>query len=492
MKRVLVAVLGVPLLTVGCAVGPNYRRPQVPVPREWTVEQTRGTSTKPIETEEWWISFKDPELDSLVKRAAERNLDLSLALERVREARSAVGISRAGYLPSVDAGSSTARIRGGFNQGIIRAVPTPGNSGGAPSLISPFETSVYQGNLSATWELDVFGGIRRGVQAARADAAAAEENRRDVLVILLGDVGRVYAQLRGFQLRLAIADKNIKTQQDTFELTAARAKAGLATELDVSRAGAQLESTKAVVPTLIGAIDLSIHRLSVLLGEEPGALRGELEKMGPIPVAGPHVEVGLPSDLLKRRPDIRRAEAQLAAATARIGEARADLFPRFFLTGTAGRQAAQLHDLTLGAGNFFAAGPKISLPLFTGGRIRSNIAVQTSRRREALITYRATILAALEEVEDALVTYSQEQERRDRLSHAVEQSQLAVDLATEQYRAGLADFLSVLDAQRELFANEDQLARSQTLVAASRIQLYRSLGGGWNVAPVVATTRTRP
>jgi NodT family efflux transporter outer membrane factor (OMF) lipoprotein len=330
------------------------------------------------------------------------------------------------------------------------------------------------------------------VQAATADATAAEENRRDVLVILLGDVGRVYAQLRGFQRRLEIANKNIKTQQDTLDLTSARAKAGLATELDVSRAVAQLESTRAVLPSLLSGIDVSIHRLSVLLGEEPGALRSELEKVSPIPSAGPEVDVGLPSDLLKRRPDIRRSEAQLAAATARIGEAKADLFPRFVLTGTAGRQATQLHDLTLGAGNFFSAGPGISLPLFTGGRIRSNIAVQTSRQREALIGYQSTVLNALEEVENALVSYSQEQERRDRLNEAISHSQLAVDLATEQYKAGLVDFLSVLDAQRDLYANEDQLVQSQTTVTTNLVGLYRALGGGWSASSVVSIKRATP
>jgi outer membrane protein TolC len=184
---------------------------------------------------------------------------------------------------------------------------------------------------------------------------------------------------------------------------------------------------------------------------------------------------------LKRRPDIRRAEAQLAAATARIGEAKADLFPRFVLTGTAGRQATQLHDLTLGAGNFFSVGPGISLPLFTGGRIRSNIAVQTSRERAALIGYQSTILNSLEEVQNALVNYSQEQERRDRLNQAVEQSQLAVDLAIEQYRAGLVDFLSVLEAERELYASEDQFVQSQTSVTTNVIALYRALGGGWSM-----------
>ena len=478
----ILLVISIPLLA-GCAVGPNYKRPQVAVPTQWTVAPTRGTETKSPETDEWWASFQDPELNSLVERSASRNLDLKLALERVQEARAARGVARSGYFPSIDGAASGTRNR----QRVIGPVG-PQNS----PVIVPVEFNNFQGGLSASWELDVFGGTRRRVQAATADATAAEENRRDVLVILLGDVGRVYAQLRGFQRRLEIANKNIKTQQDTLDLTSARAKAGLATELDVSRAAAQLESTRAIVPSLLSGIDVSIHRLSVLLGEEPGALRSELEKTNPIPSAGPEVDVGLPSDLLKRRPDIRRSEAQLAAATARIGEAKADLFPRFVLIGTAGRQAAQLHDLTLGAGNFFSVGPGISLPLFTGGRIRSNIAVQTSRQREAVIGYQSTVLNALEEVENALVSYSQEQERRDRLNDAVAHSQLAVDLATEQYKAGLVDFLSVLDAQRGLYANEDQLVQSQTSVTTNLVGLYRALGGGWNLGRTVATSKSTP
>lgn len=493
MKRTtsITAVLS-SLLLVGCAVGPNYKRPQVVVPNQWTVAAARGTSTKLAETDEWWSSFQDQELNSLIERAVDQNLDLKLALERMQEARAARGIARSGYFPSIDANVSATRLRGGISQGVIRAVPSSADPNARPSLISPFETNVFQGNLSASWELDVFGGTRRRVRAATADVAAAEANRRDVLVILLGDVGRVYAQLRGFQLRLEIANKNIKTQQDTLDLTAARAKAGLATQLDVSRAAAQLESTKAVVPTLRSGIDVSIHRLSVLLGEEPGALRSELEKGQPIPSAGPDVQVGLPSDLLRRRPDIRRAEAQLAAATARIGEAKADLFPHFVLTGTAGRQATQLHDLTVGLGNFFSVGPGISLPLFTGGRIRSNIAVQTSRQRGALIRYESVILNSLEEVQDALVNYSQEQERRDRLNQAVQHSQLAVDLAAEQYRAGLVDFLSVLEAQRELYANEDQFVQSQASVTVNLVALYRALGGGWSAGGVAPTNKPTP
>jgi outer membrane protein, multidrug efflux system len=479
-------------LLMGCAVGPKYQRPQVSIPEEWTVAAPRKTSTKPPGTDEWWASFQAPQLNSLVERAINHNLDLKLALERVQEARAAKGVARSGYFPSIDASVSATRLRGGINQGVIRAVPSSADPDARTSLISPFETNVFQGSVSALWELDVFGGIRRGVEAATADMIAAEENRRDVQVILLGDVGRGYAQLRGFQRRLEIANKNIQAQQETLDLTTARAQAGLAAEFDVSRAAAQLESRKAVVPTLLSGIDVSIHRLSVLLGEEPGALRRELEETRPIPSGGPSVEVGLPSDLLKRRPDIRRAEAQVPAATARIGEARADLFPRFVLTGTAGRHATQLGDLTLGLGNFFSIGPGIRLPLFTGGRIRSNIAVQTCRQRAALVSYESTILGALEEVQNALVNYSQEQQRRDRLNQAVQHRQLSADLALEQYRAGLVDFLSVLEAQRELYTNEDQLVQSQTDVTTHLVALYRALGGGWSVGGGASVNQPTP
>src|SRR5260370_259078 len=471
------------LLLAGCAVGPNYKRPQVAVPRQWTVAAARGTAATPIEKDDWWSSFQDPELNSLVERSAKQNLDLKLALERVQEARAARGVARSGYFPSIDGAASATRNR---QRIIVPAGPQKS------AVIVPVEYNNFQGGFAASWELDVFGGIRRSVQAATADMTAAEENRRDVLIILLGDVGRGYAQLRGFQRRLEIANKNIKTQQETLDLTSARAKAGLANELDVSRAAAQLESTKAVVPTLLSGIDVSIHRLSVLLGEEPGALRSELEKTNPIPSAGPEVDVGLPSDLLKRRPDIRRSEAQLAAATARIGEAKADLFPRFVLTGTAGRQAAQLHDLTLGTGNFFSFGPGISLPLFTGGPIRSKLPEQSSPPPHSVIGSQPTLPPPLHNAHYPLVSYSNEQERRDRLNDAVAHSQLAVDLATEQYKAGLVDFLSVLDAQRCLYAHEDQLVQSQTSVTTNLLRLYRALIGVWNLGRTVPTTNSTP
>jgi len=361
-------------------------------------------------------------------------------------------------------------------------VGLPGGGQGQPK-IGPIEFNNFQGGFDASWEIDVFGRLRRRLQAASADAAAAAEARRAVLVAVLGEVGRSYAELRGFQLRLEIAKKNIAIQQDTVELTRARAKAGLATELDVERASAQLETTRSVVPSLETGIASSIHRLSVLLGQEPNALRAELLPAAPVPVTPPEVPAGLPTELLERRPDVREAEEQIVAATARVGEAKAEFFPRFLLLGTAGRQASQLHDITLGMGNFFAAGPAVSLPIFTGGRIRSQVRVQDARLQQSVITYRSAVLSALEETEDALVAYSEEQSRRRHLESAVQSNQESVRLSAELYKAGLTDFLSVLDAQRELYSDEDLLAQSRTAQTVNLIALYKALGGGWQSFP---------
>jgi len=468
MTRRVLAVLSPALLFLsGCAVGPRYKRPAAPVAQQWSGEQARGTSTgEPVE--QWWLSFNDPEFRSLIDRAVKANLDLKLATARIAEARAVRGIAKSGLFPTVEASASATRNR--------QRVIAPAN--GAAAIV-PVEFNNFQGGFDASWELDVFGRVRRGLQAANADVAAAREARRDVLVAVLGEVGRTYAELRGFQFRLDIAQKNIATQQDTLDLTKSRATAGLATELDVARAAAQLETTRSVVPSLQSGIEISIHRLSVLLGQEPSALRAEVSPTAPVPMIPPEVPVGLRSELLERRPDVRQAEAQIAAATARVGEAKAEWFPRFTLFGSAGRQASQLHEITLGMGNFFSAGPAVSLPIFTGGRIRSNIRVQDARLQQVVIGYRSTVLSALEETENALVNYSEEQSRRERLENAVKSNEEAVRLSSELYKAGLTDFLSVLDAQRELYANEDLLAQSRAAQAVNLIALYKALGGGW-------------
>src|SRR5215472_15373956 len=318
MKRVCTELVVTILFLSGCAVGPRYKRPATPVLNEWSVDQARGTTTgEPAE--QWWKSFNDPQFDMLVQQAIQANLDLQLAAARVAEARAARGVAKSELFPSVEATAAASRNR----QRVIAPPAGPQRSG----QIVPIEFNNFQGGFDAAWEVDVFGRIRRGLQAASADATAAAEARRAVLVAVLGELGRSYAELRGFQLRLDIANKNILIQQDTLNLTQARAKAGLATELDVVRAAAQLEATRSAVPTLQSGVETSIHRISVLLGKEPGALRAELLPGAPVPVTPPEVPVGLPSELLERRPDIRQAEAQIVAATARVGEAKAEFFP---------------------------------------------------------------------------------------------------------------------------------------------------------------------
>jgi multidrug efflux system outer membrane protein len=467
----------------GCAPGPNYSRPQLAVPSQWTAPAARGTlpGIEP-ETNLWWKSFQDPELDSLIERAVAANYDLKLATARVLEARAARGGAQSGFFPQVSEDAAGTH----FRQFTATVIPSSGDKSG---LAPPptFETNNYRGAVDASWELDLFGRIRQGVNAATGDLAASEQDRRNVLVTLLGDVGRNYANLRGFQLRLAIAEQNIGVAEEALKLTRAQVEGGQATERDVAQAAAQLESVRAQVPSLNSNIAVEMHRLAVLAGEHPGVLDAELTTRAPVPVAPPEVPIGLPTDLLERRPDIRRAEAQLAAATARVKEAKADYFPRFTLLGSAGRQAEQLHDLTAGLGNIFMVGPSISLPVFTAGRIRSNVAVQKARAQEALDNLQSTVLTSFEETENALVIYANELDRRDRLEAVVSANQTALHLAEVQYRAGLTDFLSVLDSERDLYANQDLLAQSQAAIATDLISLYKALGGGWSILPEITT-----
>ncbi len=472
MKTVVVGALA--LFLAGCAVGPNYRRPMVPAPSQWTAPQTRGVAkgVEP-ETDFWWKSFRDGELDSLIQRAVEANYDLQLATARVEEARAATGLARSNYFPQVGAGAAVTRVRQ------IGVGLAPSRS----AQLFNYETNAYDINANLSWEIDLFGRIRRRVEAAKGDVAASEQDRRNVLITVFGDVARYYSELRGAQLRLEIAKKNIATAEDTLALTKARVAGGQATEREVAQAEGELESVRSQVPRLNTDIELAIHRLGVLVGKQPGELDEELSKQAAVPPVPPDVPTGIPSDLLERRPDIGSAEAQLAAATARVGVAKADYFPRFTLLGNAGREANQLHDLSLGFGDYFGVGPTLSLPVFTGGRIRSNVEIQNARVRQTAAIYKSTILRAFEETENALVAYANEQDRRDRLEATVRSDETSFDLANVQYKAGLTDFLTVLDAQRQMYTNQDLLAQSQTSVTTNLIALYRALGGGWSISP---------
>jgi len=484
MKRALFATILLALeTTMGASwpkVGPNYQPPKASVPNSYHQQAGAGTNTDAA-VGNWWTTLNDAELTALIDRAIRANLDLKIASSRILEARAARRITRADLLPAIESRDTIQRVRGGLTSGLFNVNKS---AQGGSSLLTPFESSVYQFGFDASWEIDFFGGRRRALEAATADVAAMAEARRDTMVSLLAEVARNYSELRGFQKRLDITNQNIKLQQDSLDLARVRADAGLGTQFDVERQSAQLDSTRALVPALQAAEIQTIHRLGVLLGEEPGALLNELAQAKPIPTVPPAVPVGLPGDLLKRRPDIREAEARVAAETARVGVARADLFPKFLLTGAAGRQATEPSGLTLGAGNFFSIGPAITLPIFTGGKIRGNIEAQKQRLDQALTAYQNTVLRSLEETENALVAYGHEKDRQARLVAAVNASRQATMLANELYTRGLSDFLSVLDAQRQQLAAEDDLAQSDTAVITNLVALYKALGGGWEAAPL--------
>ena len=327
----------------------------------------------------------------------------------------------------------------------------------------------------------MFGGKRRAVEAAKAQLSASEFGQRDVLVTLLGEVARNYVDLRGYQTRLAIANQNIEAQEKTLAITQNRFTNGLATDLDVQQASTVLATTRADVPTLESEIQISTHRVEVLIGQQPGTLQTELAAVAPIPAQPPQVPVGLPSELLLRRPDVSRAERQLAAATANIGVAKSDLFPKFYLTGTVGSESISADDWFTSGSRFWSVGPTVQWRIFDAGRIRANIKVQNARQEQALAAYEQTVLTAFEEVEDNLVLYAKEQVRRRSLQDAVNASQKSLDTANRLYASGLTDFIHVLDAERSLYQAQDALAQSDRTISANLIALYKSLGGGWEM-----------
>lgn len=479
-------------------------------------------ATQPVDLTTWWRTLNDPTLDSLIQRAIESNLDLRAATARVREARALRDIAVAGFWPQVNATgsyayrgsslntSSDGRSAGGAGRLNAGGLPTvtiePGaidpntgrpspptitvnpsnggssngtSSGGAASMRHRGQ-NLFQAGFDATWELDVFGRVRREVEAAEADLAASKEALRGVLVSLSAEVALNYVQLRGLQRRLAIAEETIVAQQKSLELTQDKQRAGFTRNLDVAQAAAEVETTRSQVPLLESSIRQTIYQLSLLLGEPPEALLDELTRTGPIPTAPPEIPVGLPSDLLRRRPDIRQAERQLAAATARIGVAVADLFPRFSLNGGLNSQTVDVSHL-LDRNSFgWSVGPAFQWPIFEGGRIRANIRVQDARQEQALALYENTVLAAIRDVENAIVAYNNERLRYQALVAAVAANQQATDLSNTLYRGGVITFLNVLISERLLYSSQDQLVQSETAAITNLISLYKALGGGWD------------
>jgi multidrug efflux system outer membrane protein len=454
-------------LLAGCTVGPDYHPPKVAAPAQWVSPQPgRETNGAAAETA-WWKSFHDAELNSLVIRAAQSNLNLHAALARVREARAAARVVSADFSPTLDAAGSYARQRYSGNG----FPPFP------PGV--PLDANVYQAGFDAAWELDVFGGTRRAVEAARADVAAAEFGRRDVLITISAEVARQYVEARAFQRRLAVADDNIKAQENILALTRDLFAKGLTGELDVQQADALLSATRAQAPVFESGFRDAVYHLGLLLGQPPGALLGELTLSAPIPAAPPTVPIGLPSYLLQRRPDVQQAERQLAAATARVGVAASDLYPKFSLTGDVGLQSVSASDWFTAGSRFWTAGPTVQWRIFDAGRIRANIRVQNARVDQALAAYEQSMLSAFTDVETALTAYAKEQTRRQWLEQSAQANEKAVTLASDLYRNGLTDFLRVLESQRSLYQSQDALIESERTVSSDLIALYKALGGGW-------------
>ncbi len=494
-------------VSMSCMVGPNYRVPDDAMPAGWgqtgtdtAATRPSVTTTRPVVITQWWATFNDPVLDSLVARAARANLDLRQARARVIEARASRAAARASLLPSLDFAPSYQHTRvsqngvagfgGGGSGGGVTVNPQPGptGSGAIPGGAFPSEFDLYQVGFDASWELDVFGGARREVEAADADLGASVERQRDALVTVLAEVARNYVELRALQRRLDIARANLAAQRETLEITRDRAKNGVTTQLDVSRAVALVATTAATLPALEAAVRQSIDRLALLIGRTPDdEFAAELSRPAPVPGVPAEVPVGLPSDLLRRRPDVRQAERELAAATARVGVATADLFPRFSLTGAAGLQSLDAGNLFDWDSRFYSLGPSVRWHLFDAGRVRANIAIQGARAERALAAYQKTVLTAVQEAHTALVNYANEQVRRQSLREAADADRTSLDLARQQYRQGLVDFLTVLDAQRSLLASEDALAQSDQAVANDLVAIYKALGGGWEADP--ATSR---
>ncbi|PIU52750.1 MAG: RND transporter [Deltaproteobacteria bacterium CG07_land_8_20_14_0_80_60_11] len=476
----LLLIVGLALCLVagsGCAVGPDYHPPETKVPTTWdgqnavTPAQPSKTTIDPVTLVEWWNGFNDPTLSSLVEMAVRANLDVRLAEARIRQARAARGVAGAPLWPQADASALYQR-----SQGSSEVI-----GGGAIATAGALK-NLWQAGLDASWEIDIFGGTRRGIEAATADLRAAEEDRRDVLITLVGDVGSNYINLRGFQQQIDIARKNLKAQKHNAAIIQKRYDAGFVGGLDVANTRAQVATTEATIPVFESSARAAIYSLGVLLGREPAALTPDLAKAAPIPPTPLSIPVGLPSELLRRRPDIRRAEAQIHAATARIGVATADLFPKFNLAGSFGVSASDVTRLSKWTSNFWSWGPSVTWPIFAGGRIYWNIKVQDALQEQALLTYEKTVLTALKDVETALVAYGKQQETRKSLAEAVVNNRKAVDLAMTLYLAGKSDFLNVLIAQRSLFTTEDALAQSTRTVDTNLIALYKALGGGWEKA----------
>jgi NodT family efflux transporter outer membrane factor (OMF) lipoprotein len=463
MSRVRIAV-ALALCASACRVGPEHQVPDVPLAAQWT-EAAAGAATEPVR--EWWSVFDDATLDALVERALANNLDVQIAATRIREARALRAAVAGAWQPQVNAGASFARTSSSEAVGVIPG-PDPAN--------------LYSAGFDARWEIDLFGRRDHAVDAADAGVDVAIEGRRDAIVSMLAEVARTYVEVRGLQRQIAITRSNLELQRDTSELTQKRFTAGFATDFDVARAESQLATTTAAIPQFESRLHAAVHALSVLLGEAPGELARELEADAPIPAAPAVLDAGLPSQLLRRRPDVRAAERELARATAETGEAVAARYPSFSIGAVFTQQARTFEDLFDAQNNAWSLGGSLTAPILNGGTLKAQVEAREARADAARLQYKRTVLAALAEVETALAAVARERTRQESLTTALEADRRALLRVNDLYTRGIVSFFEVLAAQQSQLRSESSLAESTADLAAQTVALYKALGGGWESA----------
>jgi multidrug efflux system outer membrane protein len=466
---IVMTFLGATLLSA-CAVGPDYKKPATDTPQVFAHAAHPEFSTQGIEVA-WWKLFKDKELTVLVDQTVQHNYDLKTARANLNEARALYLETELNMAPIVTSHANYTDQN--------RSLGAMNNLTYAPRALK-----LYSTGFDAIWEVDLFGRVRRNVEASGDVVEAQEANLRDLNVSLIAEVARNYFALRGLQNQLAVAKRNAENQTETLKITRVRLENGRGTELDTSRAIAQLDSTRAIIPPLQSAIYRAIHRLGVLTGQLPGALIKKLERPASMPIIPETIHIGNPAELLRRRPDIRIAERTLAAATARIGVATADLFPRVTFVGTIALEAKTLSGIGAAGSDAYSLGPRISWAFLDLGRVYARIKAADASAEASLAQYEQTVLNALEETENALVNYNQERARQVLLASAAQASVKADELAHLRFDEGVSDFLMVLDTELRLLQDQDRLALSETATATALAALYKALGGGWeNTVP---------
>ena len=462
-------------LLAGCTVGPNYHAPPISTPDHYAEAQDSGGPSD-AELAGWWGGFSDPQLSDLVNRALAQNLDVEMAAARIREARAREVVAGAAGSPQVDAQGSVTRQR--ISENAIPVPPGSGGGGGGTFGLPGSEFTTFRVGFDASWELDLFGRTRRSVEAARARTGAAIWNRRDLQVTIAAEVVSTYVTLRTVQQRSATAEAALARQQRFEQLVAARARGGLVTGQDLAQQSSERSAAAAVIPALKAEAEAQIHALGVLTGEAPEALITRLAPSRAL-TSPPAIPAGLPSDLLRRRPDIRAAERELAASTADVGVAVADLYPRFSLTAAPALVSTTLASLLEWGSRAFTLSAALDWPIFNGGRTRASIAVANARQEQALIAYRKSVLTALQDVEDSLSRTECDRDQLAKLEGALASAQRAEDLARTRYRGGLVTLSDVLVAQGRRLSLENQVIETKGALARDTVGLFKALGGGW-------------